>query len=287
MVCALTQNRILTNGNKYPGKHNQSTNRTATNLKPLEPRAQLIIIWKAFVEYVNENIRAGRSVNIKGFGCFTYDIDTELPKISQRSISPKVDIFTQRMERKNIHHMKPVFVVDETLQYILNRYPGKQEIDPAKSQHSIFQKGYRCIYANPVPVAAGAMLGVDVVKDALNTIFLAIKDLIKFDKNIDLAFGFCNVRFTNRNLKATFLDELSKTIGHAKFEENMVRQKSPVSTLWRSKYDDKWANSTLGSLVRKPNQVVTQTLDEKTQALKIMSLDMNSSGRVFQGTFKQ
>ena len=32
------------------------------------------------------------------------------------------------------------------------------------------------------------MLGTDVVTDALNTIFLAIKDLIKYDRNIDLAF---------------------------------------------------------------------------------------------------
>ena len=33
------------------------------------------------------------------------------------------------------------------------------------------------------------MLGKDVVQDALNTIFLAIQDLIKLDKNINLAFG--------------------------------------------------------------------------------------------------
>jgi hypothetical protein len=167
---------------------------------------------------VNENIRAGRSVNIKTFGCFTYDIQTELPKIAQRSISPKVDIFTQRQERKNIHHLRPVFVVDECMRDVLSRYPGKDEITPSKSQHSVFQKGYRCIYANPVPVAAAAMLGVDVVKDALRTLFLAIKDLIKYDRNIDLAFGFCNVRFTNRNLKTCFLADLSKTVGAPQFE---------------------------------------------------------------------
>lgn len=125
------------------------------------------------------------------------------------------------------------------------------------------------------------MLGVDVVKDALNTLFLGIKDLIKYDKNIDLAFGFCNVRFTNRNLRATFLSDLNKTVGNANFEDQMVRQRSPVSTLWTSKYNDKWGRSTLGSLVKKPNNVVTKTLNEKTMALKIMSLDMSSSGRVF------
>jgi len=102
-----------------------------------------------------------------------------------------------------------VFVVDSNIQSSLVRYPGKEEINPSKSQHSIFQKGFRCIYANPVPVASAAMLGVDVVKDALNTLFLAIHDLIKYDKNIDLAFGFCNVRFTNRNLSTVFLEDLS------------------------------------------------------------------------------
>jgi len=224
---------------------------------------------------------------VKTFGCFTYDIETELPKISQRSISPKIDIFTQRQERKNIHHLKPVFVVDEQIKYVLSRFPNKEEISPSKSQHSIFQKGYRCIYANPVPVASAAMLGVDVVKDALSTLFLAIKDLIKLDRNIDLAFGFCNVRFTGRNLKTVFLANLSKTVGHAKFEDQMVRQKSPVSTLWTTKYSDKWGKSTLGSLVKKPNNVVSTTLNEKTHALKIMSLDMSSSGRIFQGVNRQ
>ena len=59
----------------------------------------------------------------------------------------------------------------------------------------------------------------------------------------------------------------------------MVRQKSPVSTLWRTSYGDTWAKSTLGSLVKKPNKDVAATLDEKTQALKIMSLDLSSAGR--------
>jgi len=86
----------------------------------------MMIIWSALIEYVGNNIKAGRSVNIKKFGSFTYDCQTELPKIAKRSISPKVDIFTQRKERKNIHHLKPAFVVDGVLQYHLVRYPGKE-----------------------------------------------------------------------------------------------------------------------------------------------------------------
>jgi len=53
------------------------------------------------------------------------------------------------------------------------------------------------------------MLGTDVVKDALNTMFLAIQDLIKLDKNIDLAFGFANVRCQGRNLSTVFKGDLS------------------------------------------------------------------------------
>ena len=177
----------------------------------------MLIIWKALIEYVGNNIKAGRSVNIKKFGSFTFDCETELPKIATRSISPKVDIFTQRAERKNIHHLKPAFVVDQGLQFHLVRYPGKEQIVTARSQHSIYQKGFRTIYANPVPVAAAAMLGRDVVTDALNTIFLAVQDLIKYDKNIDLAFGFCNVRFSNRNLKVVFSETVKSEVGNYRF----------------------------------------------------------------------
>lgn len=74
-----------------------------------------------------------------------------------------------------------------------------------------------------MPVAAAAMLGKDVVTDALNTIFLAIHDLVKFDKDIDLAFGFCNVRLTNKNLKTVFLKDLSASVGSAQFEDKMIR----------------------------------------------------------------
>ncbi len=42
------------------------------------------------------------------------------------------------------------------------------------------------IYCNPVPIAAACLLGKDVVQDALTTIFLAIQDLVKYNKDIVL-----------------------------------------------------------------------------------------------------
>jgi hypothetical protein len=74
-----------------------------------------------------------------------------------------MDLFTKREERKNIHHLRPVFIVDPVLQYHLIRYPGKEEISAAKSQRSVYQKGFRTIYTNPVPIAAAACMGKDVV----------------------------------------------------------------------------------------------------------------------------
>jgi len=42
------------------------------------------------------------------------------------------------------------------------------------------------IYANPVPIAAACQMGKEVVEDTLRTIFLAIKDMLKYDYNIVL-----------------------------------------------------------------------------------------------------
>lgn len=57
-----------------------------------------------------------------------------------------------------------------------------------------------------------------------------------------------------------FLKELTTTVGAAKFETKMIRQKSPVSTLWRSSYGENWARSTLGSMITKPNDHMANAL---------------------------
>jgi hypothetical protein len=103
----------------------------------------MVIIWKALVEYLTNNLRAGRSVNIKRFGTFTFDIETELPRIATKhsaSLSNTIgsggflDIEDQRLDRKHVHHVRPCFVVDpQNLQPHLIHYKGKEEILPAKS----------------------------------------------------------------------------------------------------------------------------------------------------------
>lgn len=84
------------------------------------------------------------------------------------------------------------------------------------------------IYANPVPIAAACQMGKDVVEDTLRTIFLAIQDLLKFDNNIALQFGFCNISFVDKNMKVNFAPYLSQEVKDKDFEVTMRRSNSPV-----------------------------------------------------------
>ena len=52
---------------------------------------------------------------MKGFGMFTYDINTALPRIATKNIDPNKEIEEQRMERKHLHVIRPCFVVDPAL----------------------------------------------------------------------------------------------------------------------------------------------------------------------------
>lgn len=66
----------------------------------------------------------------------------------------------------------------------------------------------------------------------------------------------------------------------------MKRSITPVSNTWKSSYTKTFAQSTLGNLLQKPNNEVIKTLNDKTMALKMMSLDLSSSGKFFSTTTK-
>ena len=53
-------NWILKNPTVYPGKHLTSAPRTTQSCKPLEPSAQMMIIWKATSEYIHEKLLSGK-----------------------------------------------------------------------------------------------------------------------------------------------------------------------------------------------------------------------------------
>ncbi len=119
-------------------------------------------------------------MNLRGFGIFAFDIATELPRVATKTINTSHTIDEQRLERKHLHKIRPVFVVDPKLKAFLTRFPEKDQLEKPKSQASVYQKGFNTIYCNPVPIAAACFLGKDVVESALQALFNAVADLTKY-----------------------------------------------------------------------------------------------------------
>lgn len=51
----------------------------------------------------------------------------------------------------------------------------------------------------------------------------------------------------------------------------------PVSSTWNNSAISKWAKSSLSTLLERPQTPLIKTIDNKTQMLKIMSLDLAST----------
>lgn len=179
--------------------------RTSEAFKPLEPKSNLLIIWKAFCEYLHEKVNNYKGVNVKGLGTFTYEVSTSLPKLGIDFQQAKTKSFSELLlEKKTTHHLRPCFVIDPKFTRILTKFKGKEELTKPKSQSSIYQKGFQMIYCNPIPIAAACFLNKNVVSDALNAINIAVYDLITLGKNIILKTGFCNIYFVDRNMTYSF-----------------------------------------------------------------------------------
>lgn len=269
---------ILKNAKNYPGKHQEPQPRTLSSFKPLEPKSQLHVIFKSLSEYIKENIASGKSVNLKGFGAFSFEIDSS--HVEPAIYSPidfKKQLDEQRAERKHVHKIRPCFVVDNKLKYLLSRFPNKEEISAAKSQNSVYQQGFGMVFCNATPIAAGCYLGKEVVTSAISAITEAIANLTQLGYNLEVDFGFAKVKINNKNLSYTFQQDFSSSLNHTGFESKIKKSEASTSSHWEVTQEDKWNKSNLSTLYKQPDSDKVQNLSEKTLALKIMSLDMNSA----------
>lgn len=183
----------------------------------------MLIIWRAFCEYIKEKLYSYTGVNVKGFGAFTFEVACELPKIGIDFKQAKLKSFGELIiEKKTTHKMRPCFVVDQRYKKNLVKFNDKEELTKPKSQASVYQKGFKMTYCNPIPIAAACYLPKNVIIDTLAAIFNAILDLINLGKNVSLKTGFCNISFFDSNLKYTFNPDLGKII------ENVVESESKV-----------------------------------------------------------
>jgi len=269
---------ILSHAKNYPGKHQESQPRTLSSFKPLEPKSQFHVIFKSLSEYIKENLASGKSVNVKGFGAFSFEIDSSHVEPAQFSqIDFKKQLDEQRAERKHVHKMRPCFIVDSKMKYLLSRYPNKEEISFAKSQNTVYQQGFGMVFCNATPIAASCYLGKEVVTSAINAFIEAVANLTQLGHNLDIDFGFARVKINNKNLSYTYQQNFSGSLNSTAFESKIKKAEATTSSHWETTHQDKWANSNLSTLYKQPNADKAQTLSEKTLALKIMSLDMNSA----------
>lgn len=122
------------------------------------------------------------------------------------------------------------------------------------------------------------MVSKDVVKDGLEAFWAAVIDLTRQDVDINLNFGFARIVIEDRNLKVRFRSGFSTNVKGKDFETKMKRSVSPCSTFWKTSYNKSWRQSNLGKLLKQPDPSMTGALEKKTLALKMMSMDMSSSG---------
>lgn len=248
---------VLNNPKHYAGAHNFAQPRTSQGLAPLDTTRQLMLIWEAMSQHLLEQIESGRSVNIPGFGTFTFE------PITNRNGDP------QDPRSRTQVLLRPCFVVHSELKEALYRYPGKEEIRTGPNEGSIYQQARRVVFLNEVPIAAGCYYKTDVIKSATKALFSAVVDLAKRDYNLSLDFaGGVQVNVQNRNLSVKFASNLTRTV-----QESTKRAKpAPLSDTWRSGN----MSSTMLNFIERPKSPEMVAMKNRTATLKVLSLDMNS-----------
>ncbi|CAD8185706.1 unnamed protein product [Paramecium octaurelia] len=271
-------NWILSHPQNYPGKQQESQPRTVQSYKPLEPKAQFHIIIKATAEYIKEKMLNGNGVNMKELGAFTMEVISDYVKPLQHSgFNMTQDLAIQRADRKHVHQIRPCFVPDNAFKYFLARYPGKEEITKPLSQHSIYQKGFGMNFCNAGPIAASSYLGKDVVQSVHTSLIKAIHDLTRLGHDLHIDFGFIKISVQNRDLKYKYDQSFIQRLNQTDYELKMRKSDLGTSQHWTTTYQEKWSKSTLNNLLTRPNPNQVQENYEKSMALKIMSLDLNTA----------
>lgn len=248
---------VLDNPKHYPGPHNLSQPRTSQGLAPLDTTRQLLLIWDAMSQHLREQLEGGRSVNVQGFGTFTFE-----PLVVDDPFNPKA--------RSEVR-LRPCFVVHKELKEALYRYPGKEEMRTSPNEGSIYQQGRRVVFLNEVPLAAGCYYKTNVIKSALKAVFAAVVDLAKRDYNLSLDFSGTQVNIQRRNLSVKFSPNLTQVVQ----ETAKPPKPQPLSDTWKSGNN---LSSSMLNFIERPKSAEMVEMKNRTATLSVLSLDMSSCG---------
>lgn len=128
-----------------------------------------------------------------------------------------------------------------------------------------------------MPIAYSCYLNKEVAQEALNAFAKAVADLIDLGKDMNIKIGVLSIKIVNRNLTYTYEPNFAKSLNFTEYEKKMKKSLTKTKDHWGESYEQKWANSTLSSLINKPKTEEVGQYYEKGLALKIMSLDMNTT----------
>lgn len=215
----------------YPGKHLSPQPRSSSAYKPMEPKAQMHIIVTGLKKFIKEKMLQGKGVVIKNFGGFTFEVKSENKVPAQLfGFDPSKTYSQLQKQRKNIHKLRPCFLVEKKFGDSLARFANKSQVDAPNSQTSVFQKGYNMLYCNAGPIASACSLDRESTQSALDAIIQAIIDLtnlsisfmlkiLGFD--LDLDFGVAKLTIRNKDLKTTFSQNFVSQLNTPDFEDNV------------------------------------------------------------------
>lgn len=133
------------------------------------------------------------------------------------------------------------------------------------------------MFCNAGPIASSCFLGKDVVQSAHNAFIQAVTDLTTLGYGLNIDLHFVNIRVQDRDLRHSFNANFTQNLNNKNFEFKMRRSDQPTAQHWTTSYESKWAQSSLNTLLRRPNSNQVRTFYEKALALKIMSLDLSTA----------
>ena len=189
-------NFILSNDLKYPGSHQYSSERTIKTAPLLEQKSQLNLIWKEFNIYLEGRLLNGESIKIPNFGTFIFTNNNLLNTLSNRK-------FTESFNDINsLNVAKLIFQIDNIYKTILKNFPD-EKIKKKVMQPIEYFEPKKVINWNPYNISKKCFMKDILVREAINSIFKAIFDLVKSGKNLEFELGFFKFKFINGKVNYT------------------------------------------------------------------------------------
>jgi len=73
-------------------------------------------------------------------------------------------------------------------------------------------------------------------------------------KTLDISLNIIKIRIVSKNLTYTYNKQFEGTLNDTNYEKEMKKSLKQTKEHWTQSYDNKWNQSTLGSLIQKPKE---------------------------------